>query len=128
MLAAMRPLTKLMLVAGLLTALTGCADHFKQMIEHRLRHSPDFAPVARTISLNPDLNAALGSPMTIGELELTAYDGAAHKATIDVPVSGPKGKGHAVLHLSRSQDEKSLLCQGGDFYPEKGPPVRLPPR
>ena len=122
----MRRLAWLVLAAAL--PLAGCADELEEQLKKDFRHSKYFTPVSQTISLNQPLTEALGTPITFGDLDLKAYDKGKHTATVDVQLSGPKGKGHAVVQIAQSEKDGVVQSRGGDFFPSSGPPIHLPPR
>ena len=113
-------------LAGVL-ALAGCKDELDAQIARDFQRSPAFRPVAQTISLNPEVNNALGAPIQFGEVTIKSYQ-AGKGGAVDVKLSGPKGSGHAVVNLVEAGKDAPPISKGGDFFPASGPPIHLDPR
>lgn len=116
-------------VTLLTAALALCAcDDFAEKLQKDFKHSAAYTPLANTISLNQGVNDALGAPFTFGDAKLTNIDKERHTITCDIQLSGPKGKGHAVVTVAQPEEKKPWVSKGGDFFPEAGPPIHLQPR
>ena len=101
-----------------------------------VRGSPYYVASERALSLDPSLNALLGGNMKFGEAVLKDSDlsGDAGSVSLDLMVSGTNGSGHARVRLTRPKRQGSQpreapwQFQGGDFFPDNGPPLHLDPR